>query len=64
MKEIADRLLSTVSHRCLEPLSIGLGLGLGLGLGASGGGVVEVPDGELDFSDTNESGFLYWYGVM
>ena len=59
-----NKLLASVSHRCLEPLSIGLGLGFGLGLGAGGGGSVAVPDGELDFSDTNESGFLYWYGVM
>lgn len=31
-----DKLMSSVSHRCLEPLSLGLGLGFGLGLGAGG----------------------------
>lgn len=36
-----NKLLATVSHRCLEPLSIGLGLGFGLGLGA--GGSVATP---------------------
>ena len=57
-----DKLMCSVSHRCLEPLSIGLGLGFGLGLGAGGGGGGTPADDtntfELDFSNPYHFLFL------
>ncbi len=54
-----DKLLASVAHRCLEPLSIGLGLGLGLGLGAGASGTPsDLANGEMDFSETTESGLI------
>jgi len=52
-----NKLMHTVAHRCLEPLSIRLGLGLGPGLGAAGGGSTPyVPS--LRFNDARNSQYF------
>lgn len=53
-----DKLLAGVSHRCLEPLSIGLGLSLGLGLGSGGGGGGSAYSPSINFSDARNSQYF------